>query len=304
MPAPTRIRAVDTAAFRPTTIDPPAAARIGELMVQQGALMADQVDRIVQRQRSSGGRFGQAAVALGYASQADVMRALGEQFHYPSHHPSSAGVASGRRPDLVTLNEPFGPRAEHFRALRSQLMRRWQPAGAYPRALAVISAERGDGRSHCAANLAVALAQLGGRTLLVDADLRRGRQHEIFQLQAEVGLSSVLSGRADGGVVQAVPGVPELFLLPAGAPAPNPQELVERPAFGTLIAQLSQRFAHVVVDTPAAAGAADAGIVAAHCGAALVVVRRHASRSAALQALMASLAGNPAELLGTVLNEF
>ena len=71
------------------------------------------------------------------------------------------------------------------------------------KALAVISPHAGDGKTYCAANLAVALAQLGGRTLLVDADMRGPRIHELFKLNSQAGLSSILSGRADKQVIAA-----------------------------------------------------------------------------------------------------
>ena len=77
--------------------------------------------------------------------------------------------------------------------------------------------------------------------------------------------------------MQQVPGVPGLFLLPVGVTPPNPLELVERPAFGLLMRELTSKFDHVVVDTPAAEYGADAAVIAARCGAALVVARKHAA---------------------------
>ena len=209
--------------------------------------------------------------------------------------------------ELVMLREPFGPRAEAFRALRSQVMMRvWAgPAGIGERAaLAVISPDSGDGKSYTAANLAVALAQLGGgRTLLVDADMRNPRQHEIFALKTSNGLSSVLSGRSDSQVIQQIAGVPSLFVMPVGTTPPNPLELVERPAFNLLMRELTSKFDHVVVDTPAATHGSDAGVIAARCGAAVIVAHRHASRVAGLQELLGSMAGSALRVAGVVLNE-
>jgi capsular exopolysaccharide synthesis family protein len=186
------------------------------------------------------------------------------------------------------------------------MMRVWAgPPGIGERpALAVISPDSGDGKSYTAANLAAALAQLGGgRTLLVDANLRNPRQHEIFGVPNRSGLSSVLSGRADAQVIQQVPGVPSLFVLPVGTTPPNPLELVERPAFNLLMRELASKFDHVVVDTPAAVHGSDAGVIAARCGAAVIVARRHASRVAWLQELLGSMAGSPVRVAGVVMNE-
>ena len=148
------------------------------------------------------------------------------------------------------------------------------------------------------------LAQLGGRTLLIDADMRSPRQHEIFNLENRAGLSSILSGRTESQVIQQVKGVPSLFVLPVGVTPPNPLELVERPAFGLLMSELANKFDHVVVDTPAAMHGADSAVITARCGAGLVVARKNESRVAALQDLVASLEGSPDKLVGVVVNEF
>lgn len=274
---------------------------IGDIIRELRNLSAEQVENVLAYQRQHGVRFGEAAVALGFVTQDDVLYALSQQFHYP-YAPEEQRKGS---PELVALNQPFSLQAEAFRALRSQVvMRVW--GEKEPRsALAVISADRGDGKTFFAANLAVALAQLGGgRTLLVDADLRSPRQHEVFKLDNRSGLSSILSGRADKDVIRQVASVPSLFVLAGGTTPPNPLELVERPAFGLLIRELASKFDHVVVDTPAASNGADASVIAARCGAAVVIARKNESRVSSLQDLMTSLAGTPARLAGVVVNEF
>ncbi|MBK7461065.1 MAG: polysaccharide biosynthesis tyrosine autokinase [Betaproteobacteria bacterium] len=273
---------------------------IGDIIAELRDLSAEQVERVLAHQRETGVRFGEAAVALGYASKEDVLFALSQQFHYP-YAPEEKRTDN---PELVTLNEPFGARAEHFRALRSQLMMRLFVEGEPRQALAVISPDSGDGKTYCAANLAVTLAQLGGRTLLVDADMRGPRVHEVFRVSNRAGLSGILSGRADKGVIQQVPGVTSLFILPVGTTPPNPLELVERPAFGLLMRELASKFDYVVVDTPAAVYGADAAVIAARCGTALVIARKDASRVGMLQELVGSFSGSPAKLAGVVMNEF
>jgi len=277
---------------------------IGALISQTRNLSAEQVEQVLAYQRQHGLRFGDAAVQLGFASTDDVLFALAQQFQYPVA--PSAGPALS--PELVSLSQPFGPQAEAFRAARSQLLMRLQQDGRERRALAVVSPEPGDGKSFFCANLAVALAQLGGRTLLIDADMRGPRQHALFRLETEgegrlEGLADVLSGRAGPGVIRQVTGVPSLFVLPVGTPPPNPLELVERPAFGLLLRDLLGRFDHVLIDTPAATQGSDGLVIAARAGAAVVLARRHQSRMAALQDLVGSFSHSPAEILGVILNE-
>jgi chain length determinant protein tyrosine kinase EpsG len=273
---------------------------IGALISQTRNLSAEQVEKILTHQRQKGTRFGEAAVALGYASTDDVLFALAQQFHYPY----APVEQSSAHPDLIALTSPFSSQAEAFRATRSQLIMRLHTEGEPKRALAVISPEAGDGKSYFSANLAVTLAQLGGRTLLVDADMRGPRQHELFGLENREGLSTVLSGRGAGQVIQQVANVPSLFVLPVGITPPNPIELVERPAFGLLIRELLSKFDHVVVDTPAAAYGSDGAVIAAKCGAALVIARKNHSKISALQDLVGQFDQSPAKLAGVIVNEF
>lgn len=287
--------------FRDSTAANPLHDRsIGAIIAETRNLSADQVERVLQYQREKGIRFGEAAIALGLASADDVLGALSQQFHYP-YSPSERG---NRSPELVALSQPFSPQAEAFRAVRSQLMARLYRDGEPRRALAVISPDSMDGKSYFAANLAVTLAQLGGRTLLVDADMRSPRQHEIFNVTNQTGLSSILSGRSEDRVIQQIEGVPSLFLLPLGAIPPNPVELLERPAFGLLLRELVNKFDHVVVDTSAASRGSDASIVAFRCGAALALARKNESRVADLQELSKMLGGGTTNLVGVIVNEF
>lgn len=273
---------------------------IGSILANLRNLSAEQVEKIAHHQREKDVRFGEAAVALGYASSEDVMFALAQQFHYPY----AAEDKRSANPELVAMNQPFGVQAESFRAVRSQLMMRLFNEGQDRRAIAVISTDSGDGKTYFAANLAVVLAQLGGRTLLVDADLRHPRLHEVFGIDNKAGLSGILSGRAESQVIQQVAGMPGLYVLPVGNTPPNPLELLERPAFGLLMRELLSKFDHVVVDTPAACFGSDGAVIAARCGAALVVARKDQARVAVVQDLVAGLDETPAVVVGVVFNQY
>ena len=271
-------------------------------------LDADAVAQVLAHQRASGMRFGESAVALGLLKPAEVEQALARQFRYPVAPP--AGSAVRLADELVVVQQPYAQAAEAFRGLRAQLRLRLAAiateAASPSRALAVVSPASGDGRSHVAANLAVAFSQSGERTLLIDADLRRPRQHRIFAsgvqdpatgtgadpAPSSGGLAQMLSGRSERLSVDAVPGLPSLFVLAAGTVPPNPLELLEGQALTQLLADVVGKFEHVVVDTPAMSLGMDAAVIAAACGAALMVLRPGKSSLAAAQDLMASL---PAE---------
>ena len=273
---------------------------MGDLLREARNLTVEQVEQILQYQREHDVRFGEAAVKLGLVSSNDVLFALSQQFHYIYAPESLEGVST----ELVALRSPFSSQAEAFRGIRSQLMMRVFTEAEPRRALAIVSPNSGDGKTFFSANLAVTLAQLGGRTLLVDADLRGPRQHELFDLKNSAGLSGLLSGRVESQVIQQISALPSLFVLPVGVTPPNPLELIERPAFSLLLSELLSKFDHVIVDTPSAVYGADASALAARCGAALVIARKDQSRVAALQDLVSTLAQSPAKLAGVILNEF
>jgi chain length determinant protein tyrosine kinase EpsG len=273
---------------------------IGDLIAEKRKLSRGQVDKIVARQRERGLRFGEAAIELGLATTDDVLAALAQQYHYPLAPKDQHKL----NPELVALNEPFSAQAESFRAIRSQLMKRvFNDRSGPRRALAVVSPNAGDGKTFFTANLAISLAQLGGRTLLVDADMRGPRQHNVFNLPNDVGLAGILSGRTlETPVVQQVPGVSGLFVLPVGSTPPNPLELVERPAFALLMRELASKFDYVLVDTPAAQYGSDGAVIANRCGASLMITRQDVSRIAAVEDMLIELADDQLSMAGFVIN--
>jgi chain length determinant protein tyrosine kinase EpsG len=273
---------------------------IGHFIRQVRGLSDLEIGEILAYQHANGLRFGEAAIALKLATSDDVLWALSQQFDYPY---AARDGTSSLHADLVAATEPFGEEAEAFRELRSQLLMGVLADGSARRALAVLSPDVGDGKSYFAANLAISFSQLGGRTLLVDGDMRTPRQHLLFSVDGEAGLSSILAGRAEASVIHQVPGMPTLYVLPVGTLPPNPLELVQRPAAGLLVQELLTKFDHVIVDTPAAVHGADARVLAARSGAAFVIGRRGRTRIRALQNLIAALTSSQVRMAGVVLNE-
>src|SRR5438552_6732065 len=203
---------------------PRANRSIGAILMDSGALSPEDAERILLFQKENGLRFGEAAIRLGLLTEADIQFALSRQFSYA--YLRAAGDKKPLSDELVAAYQPFSPRVEQLRAIRSQLMLRWFDKAEQRQVLTVIGTENGEGRSYLAANLAVVFSQLGERTLLIDADMRTPRQHRIFNIPDRIGLSAVLSGRAGRGAMVPVPAFGTLSLLPAGACPPNPQELL------------------------------------------------------------------------------
>jgi protein-tyrosine kinase len=272
---------------------------VGQLLCQSRGLQPGDVERILRHQQQHGGRFGEIAIALGLATEQDILEVLSRQFDFPYVRSFDDDAIDE---ELVCACDPLGEDAQSFRELRSELLEGVLNRSTQ-RALAVLSPHSGDGRSYVAANLAIACAQLGGRTLLVDADMRTPRQHALFGIDDSVGLSKLLCGRAVHDAVQQAPRFPSLFLIGAGPVPPNPIELVQRAFFSKLIREWLAKFDYGVLDTPAACYGPDARVIAATAGAALVVARPHSTRMAELDRLLASLQKGPAALAGVVMNE-
>jgi protein-tyrosine kinase len=273
--------------------------RIGDLMRAPCKLTDSQIEAIFNHHRQHDMRFGEAAVELGLARREDVLWALSQQFHYPY-----AIDEKQVNPELVIAAQPFSDEAETFRELRSQLLMGVMAPDQPRRALAVVSPDVGDGKTYVATNIAAALSQLGGPTLFLDADMRTPRSQDVFGITLNrAGLTSMLSGRSEESVLQRSSQLPSLYVLPVGAIPPNPLELIQRPAFAQLIQEMTTRFDHVIVDTPAATHGADARAIAAICGAAMVVGRRGKTRMKAIDSLVASIGRGPAKLVGVVMNE-
>jgi chain length determinant protein tyrosine kinase EpsG len=244
-----------------------------------------------------GVRFGEAAVALALVSQKDVMWALSQQFRYPFPHQPGILAAS----EMVVASDPFGAQAEAFRELRSSISAAQQITERRP--LAVLSQARGDGRSFVAANLALAFCQLGERTVLVDANLRNPGVHKLLGIPERPSLSSLLSGMPLARPFDRSAQMPQLYVLQAGTPPPNPVELLDRPLFGRLLGELQRNFDRVIVDTACAEGTADARVVAAACRQAVLVGRKHHTPALQLNSLKSRLHKVGVDVVGVILND-
>ena len=273
---------------------------VGTILVDDGKLTAAEADKVMLLQQTHGMRFGEAAMHLRLIGEDDLRRALAKQYDFQY---LDAGTEEVSREVIAAFN-PYHPRVEEMRALRTQLMIRWYNPQTGNRALAIVSPGSQEGRSYVAANLAVLFAQLGHRTLLVDADLRNPRQHLLFNLSDRIGLSAVLSGRAGQGAACAIAGIHSLKVLPAGPTPPNPQELLSRGGFSALLKEAETDYDVVIVDTPPAGPVADVQAIAYRTGSALMLARRNHTRVADAAEVARELADCGIRIVGTVMNVF
>lgn len=273
---------------------------IGGILMRHNKLTPEKIARIVVEQKGLGLPFGEVAILLGMIKEADLQRALSDQFGYLIANDINNTSLSNK---LVVVHAPHSDEAENFRRLRTQLLHNWFNRQQHKKFLAVASSCRGDGRSFVASNLAVSFAQLGKRTLLIDANLRHPQLHELFNIANNVGLSSLLNRMVGPEAIHQVSAWRHLAVLPAGPTPPNPQELLSRWTFPELIKAVTTEFDIVLVDTPAYSQSAEVQTIAGEAASALIVVRPGHTRQKQYNEIVKSLYWTGAEIVGAVMNE-
>jgi non-specific protein-tyrosine kinase len=210
--------------------------------------------------------------------------------------------ARGRGPEsLVTLRSPRSSAAEAYRTLGSNV--EFASLDAPVRSLLVTSAGPGEGKSVCAANLAIVLAQSGHRVLLVDGDLREPDIHHIFNVPNGAGLTELLrTGGANARDAILATDVDGLHILTAGTPPAIPAELLGSRRMKAVLERLQADVDIVVVDSHSLRGVADPVILSSFLDATLLVIEAGRSRRGVVREAGESLARANARVLGVVLN--
>ncbi len=203
--------------------------------------------------------------------------------------------------ELVTQVRPQSQMAESYRALRTSLL--LSNLGAPPKVIMVTSALPQEGKTTTSINCAVVLAQKGVRVLLIDADLRRPSIHKTLGMGPRSGLSNVLTG--SNTLEQCITRtsiLPNLFVLPAGTPPPNPAELLASGDMRDVLAQLREQYDHIVVDTPPSLSVTDAVVLSPRADAVVLVIRSGQTTKQSLRRARDILSQVSAKVIGVLLN--
>jgi capsular exopolysaccharide synthesis family protein len=202
---------------------------------------------------------------------------------------------------ILSLQSPKSAGAEAYRSACSALL--LSSVDTKPRLLVVTSALPQEGKSVTSCNLAIALAQRGGKVLLVDADLRRSSIHTHFGITTTEGLSSLLAGNAGQEAIQSpLAELPNLAVLPAGPHPPSPTEMLASNRLGAFLEKWSADYDHIVFDTAPMIPVADTLALAARADAVILVVRSGLSRKKALSRTRELLHRANAHVAGVILN--
>jgi len=284
-------------------------------------LSREKLDLIEQTMRISGMSFTDSALHLGLLTQAEIERAVASTLsqlavEQPSLIEAALRKASTGRdlvlrqgppvkpgPRLVPVLDPSSKRGEQIRALRTQLLL-LSEASRTATSIAILSPRGGDGRSQLAAELALSFAQLGKRTLLVDADMRRPTLQNLFNCIPEAGLADAIATDS-APHLHPVQDLHDMKFLAAGHTLrTNPLELLSDNRFARIMQSWQNNYAFIVLDTPPIAEYADALAIATLAGRALIIGRAKHTTYKDLRSMMRRLAITQTRVMGAVLNQF
>jgi succinoglycan biosynthesis transport protein ExoP len=242
----------------------------------------------------------QAQIISGLASLG--MIPLGSKSARDGPNPKRLVIATSKEAvELVTQVRPQSQMAESYRALRTSLL--LSNLGAPPKVIMITSALPQEGKTTTSINSAVVLAQKGVRVLLIDADLRRPSIHKTLGMGPHTGLSNVLTGSATlENAITRSSVLPNLFILTAGTPPPNPAELLASANMRDVLAQLREEYDHIVIDTPPSLSVTDAVVLSPRADAVVLVIRSGQTTKQALRRSRDILTQVNAKVVGVLLN--
>ena len=242
----------------------------------------------------------QAQAISGLASLG--MIPLGSKSAREGPNPKRLVIATSKEAvELVTQVRPQSQMAESYRALRTSLL--LSNLGSPPRVIMVTSALPQEGKTTTSINTAVVLAQKGVRVLLIDADLRRPSIHKTLGMGPHSGLSNVLTGSATlEKAITRTAVLPNLFILAAGTPPPNPAELLASSNMRDVLMQLREQYDHIVIDTPPSLSVTDAVVLSPRADAVVLVIRSGQTTKQALRRSRDILTQVNAKVVGVLLN--
>ena len=227
---------------------------------------------------------------------------LGSKSAREGPNPKRLVIATSKEAvELVTQVRPQSQMAESYRALRTSLL--LSNLGSPPKVVMVTSALPQEGKTTTSINTAVVLAQKGVRVLLIDADMRRPSIHKTLGMGPHSGLSNVLTGSIPlEKAITSTTVLPNLFVLPAGTPPPNPAELLASANMREVLAQLREQYDHIVIDTPPTLSVTDAVVLSPRSDACILVIRSGQTTKQALRRSRDVLVQVNAKVVGVLLN--
>jgi capsular exopolysaccharide synthesis family protein len=289
-------------------------------LISRCGLTAEAIEKIYAEMHQSNLTFPDAALRLSLVTQDEIAEALAGAHNL--FLPDTSGpienalrkISSDRRivvrdgepvtpgNQLILAHDPYDPRSERLRALRTELLLLNESARS-ANIVPILSPGSDEGRTQLAAELAISFAQLGRRTLLVDADMRKPEMHRLFGSDNQDGVARAIT-LGEKPVFHPVVGLPTMRLLTAGPVPPNPLELLSDGRFEKLLTDWSKNYEFIVIDTPPASQCADGLAIATLANRYLLVSRTQHTSFKSTREMLRRLETTQSKILGAVLNSF
>ncbi len=202
--------------------------------------------------------------------------------------------------DLVTIHSPKSTASESYRGIRTGIL--FSSADTTPQVIMVTSAGPREGKTVSSANLSVTMANAGSRTLIVDGDMRRPRVHKVFDIDRNIGLSSILVGTESPKDAIVASGVQGLDILPVGPIPPNPSEIIGSKKMEQFLNDLRKEYTRIIIDSPPISAVTDAVALAQMVDTTLLVIRAGETPRQVIQNSLEQLYAVNANILGAILN--
>lgn len=202
--------------------------------------------------------------------------------------------------ELITHGQPRSMLAEAYRNIRTSLLLSFSERP--PQTIVISSPNPAEGKSTTSVNTAIALSQTGARVIIIDADMRKPRLHQILARRNGLGLSNFLSGRTSLDSIIIPTRIPNLSFIPAGPLPPNPSELIGSSIFKKMIHSLKEKFDHVIFDSPPVLAFADTTVLSTLVDGVVLVVLAGQTPKETLQKAKEVLYQVEARILGVVIN--
>jgi protein-tyrosine kinase len=296
-----------------------STARLRDTLIRMGSLTTEGAARIDDVMRAMGIGFEEAGVELGLLTPEDLERAHAARQQPPTNDGIiEDAMALQKRsfkrnlpvkyvrtvkaaPALMLAHHADSTYSEQIRTLRTELLLlNSSPMGI---SIGVLSPCRGEGRTQLCAELAIAFSQLGQRTLLMDADLRRPRIHNLFETGKTLGLGQALTS---GGVPELlnVENLPQLSVLIAGPSVPNPLELLTNGHFQRQMSDLRKQYNMIIIDTPPVSEFADGLAIASFADQVVIIGRSGSTPHKNLNEMLRRMGSTRSRIIGAVINTF
>jgi polysaccharide biosynthesis transport protein len=202
--------------------------------------------------------------------------------------------------ELITLANPKSTASEAYRGIRTNIL--FSSADVSPQVMLISSSAPAEGKTVTAANLAIVMAQMGNKVLLIDCDMRKPKINKIFETSRDIGISTILVGRCeiDEAIISTT--IPNLDIISSGPLPPNPSEIIGSNKMVTVINKLRDRYERIIIDSPPITAVTDAAVLAKYADGIIIIIRCGETHVEIIKNGLNQLRSVNAHIFGAILN--